>query len=211
MYAINPTRTLPPRAARITLVLAVVASALALVLSIGGIAFAMLTSDPNHAPGTVGTAHDPSATGEAGGLLPDGTSPFDNTPGVTGLEPALLAALQNATNDAAEEDIQIIVNSGWRSEAYQQQLLNEAVVTYGSEKEASRWVATPATSAHVHGDAVDVGSYDATAWLSERGAAYGLCQIYENESWHYELRPDAVTDGCPTMFRDPTEDPRMQR
>ena len=31
----------------------------------------------------------------------------------------------------------------------------------------------------------------ATAWLSEHGAAYGLCQIYGNEPWHYELRPDA--------------------
>ncbi|MGP4022047.1 M15 family metallopeptidase [Actinomadura sp. 3N407] len=50
---------------------------------------------------------------------------------------------------------------------------------------------------------------DAAARLSEHGAAYGPCQIYASEPWHYELRPDAV-DGCPPMFADPAEDPRMR-
>ena len=72
-------------------------------------------------------------------------------------------------------------------------------------------MATADTSAHVSGDAVDIGPADATAWLSEHGAAYGLCQIYGNEPWHYELRPEAVDHGCPPMYADPTHDPRMQR
>ena len=65
------------------------------------------------------------------------------------------------------------------------------------KQKAARWVATPSTSAHVSGDAVDIGPSDATAWLSEHGAAYGLCQIYRNEPWHYELRPDAVDRRLP--------------
>jgi hypothetical protein len=72
-------------------------------------------------------------------------------------------------------------------------------------------VATPKTSAHVSGDAVDVGPSRAAAWLSEHGAAYGLCQIYANEPWHYELRTEAFDHGCPAMYADPTHDPRMQR
>jgi hypothetical protein len=72
-------------------------------------------------------------------------------------------------------------------------------------------VATGATSPHVSGDAVDIGSANATAWLSAHGAAYGLCQIYGNEPWHYELRPEAITHGGPPMYADPTQDPRMQR
>ena len=68
----------------------------------------------------------------------------------------------------------------------------------------------PTTSAHVSGDAVDIGPVDATAWLSEHGAEYGLCQIYGNEPWHYELRPEAIDHGCPPMYADPTHDPRMQ-
>ena len=79
---------------------------------------------------------------------------------------------------------------------------------YGSEEEAARWVATADTSPHVSGEAVDIGHVDATAWLSAHGAKYGLCQIYSNEPWHYELRPEATDDGCPAMYADPTHDPR---
>jgi hypothetical protein len=50
-----------------------------------------------------------------------------------------------------------------------------------------------------------------TRSLRMRGAHYGLCQIYSNESWHYELRPEATSRGCPRMYADPTHDPRMQR
>ena len=60
------------------------------------------------------------------------------------------------------------------------------------------------------GEAVDIGP-DAAAWLSVHGAAYGLCRIYGNEPWHYELRPDAVDRGCPPLYADPAHDPRMQR
>jgi CubicO group peptidase (beta-lactamase class C family) len=63
----------------------------------------------------------------------------------------------------------------------------------------------------VSGDAVDIGPSDARAWLSEHGAEYGLCQIYRNEPWHYELRPEAIDDGCPPMYADPTHDPRMRQ
>jgi hypothetical protein len=70
-------------------------------------------------------------------------------------------------------------------------------------------VATPATSAHVSGDAIDIGS-DAAGWLSRHGAAYGLCPTYANEPWHYELRPGAAASGCPAPYADPTEDPRMR-
>ena len=97
------------------------------------------------------------------------------------------------------------VNSGWRSPEYQEQLLREAVSKYGSEAEAARWVATPDTSAHVSGDAVDIGPSDAAAWLSEHGAAYGLCQIYRNEPWHYELRPEpSITVARPCTPTPPT-------
>ena len=90
-------------------------------------------------------------------------------------------------------------------------LLQQAVLKYASREEAARWVATPNTSAHVSGDAVDIGRFDATAWLSEHGAEYGLCQIYSNERWHYELRRYAIHHGCPPMYADPTHDPRTQQ
>jgi zinc D-Ala-D-Ala carboxypeptidase len=130
---------------------------------------------------------------------------------VANLNADLVAALRQAATDAAGNGVEFVVDSGWRSQAYQEHLLEEAVSEYGSEEEAGRWVATPDTSPHVSGDAVDIGPFDATAWLSEHGAEHGLCQIYGNEPWHYELRPEAVHDGCPPMYGDPTQDPRLQR
>jgi hypothetical protein len=152
------------------------------------------------------------ALGEADGAVPDGTTVFeDGVPGVANLDPALLAALRRAAADAAHGGVEFLVNSGWRSPEYEEQLLREAIAKYGSAKEAARWVATPETSPHVSGDAVDIGPSKATAWLSKHGAAYGLCQIYRNETWHYELRAEAIERGCPSMYADPTHDPRMQQ
>ena len=135
----------------------------------------------------------------------------DEHSGVANLHPDLLRALREATKDAAGDGIDLHVNSGWRSPAYQERLLRAAVSRYGSEQEAARWVATVDTSAHVSGDAVDIGPLDATVWLSEHGARYGLCQTYRNESWHYELRPAAIDRGCPPMYADSAHDPNLQR
>jgi LAS superfamily LD-carboxypeptidase LdcB len=137
---------------------------------------------------------------------------FDSQyPAVSKLNPALLSALRRAATDAANDGVKFYVNSGWRSAKYQEQLLQQAIAKYGSEKAAARWVATPNTSPHVTGNAVDIGHDDAASWLSKRGAKYGLCQIYRNERWHYELRPEAIEHGCPAMYADPTQDPRMQQ
>jgi zinc D-Ala-D-Ala carboxypeptidase len=152
------------------------------------------------------------ALGDGDGALPDGATVFDDGfPAVANLDPAFLGALRQAATDAAGDGVEFFLNSGWRSPGYQEQLLQEAVSEYGSEEEAARWVATAETSPHVSGDAVDLGPSDATAWLSEHGAKYGLCQIYGNEPWHYELRPEAIDHGCPAMYADPTHDPRMQQ
>ena len=132
-------------------------------------------------------------------------------PRAAGLDADLRRALRRATEDAAYDGVEIRVTSGRRSAADQERLRREAVAKYGSEAEAARWVATAETSSHVSGDAVDVGPSAAAAWLAERGAEYGLCQIYANEPWHYELRPKARDHGCPPTYPDPTHDPRMQQ
>jgi D-alanyl-D-alanine carboxypeptidase len=152
------------------------------------------------------------ALGEADGAVPDGVTVFDDEiPAVANLDPDLLGAIRQAATDAADDGVKFYLTSGWRSAEYQNQLLREAISEYGSEREAARWVATADTSLHVSGDAIDIGPTDATAWLSKHGADYGLCQIYRNEPWHYELLPDAVDDGCTPMYADPTHDPRMQQ
>jgi hypothetical protein len=164
------------------------------------------------APGERGALPEGGGLGEADGAVPDGTTVFDDdVPGVANLDPDLLTALRQAASDAEDDGVEFLVDSGWRSAAYQEHLLQDAVSKYGSEEEAARWVATPDTSPHVSGDAVDIGPSNAAQWLSEHGAEYGLCQIYANESWHYELRPEATDQGCPAMYADPTHDPRMEQ
>lgn len=179
-------------------------------------AAAPLTVSPAGSPVSVSSPRitqqlDRPAGAGATGEVSDGVTVFDDrVPAVANLDPELLAALRRAANDAGARGHELVVNSGWRSPEYQQQLLQDAISQYGSKKQAARWVATPRTSAHVAGDAVDLGPVASAAWLSRNGARYGLCQIYRNEPWHFELRPDAVKDDCPRMYADPTEDPRMQ-
>jgi D-alanyl-D-alanine carboxypeptidase len=196
-----------------------------LLVVLGAIAAALghqvLGSSPSSAASPIGVSRSEhrglrsghqGALGEADGAVPGGTTVFDDgVPGVAKLDSRLLRALRQVATDAAADGVEFLVDSGWRSPAYQEQLLHEAVLKYGSETEAARWVATPSTSAHVSGDAVDIGPPGAAGWLSGHGAEYGLCQIYGNEPWHYELRPEAIAHGCPAMYDDPTHDPRMQR
>ena len=146
-----------------------------------------------------------------GGRISGGVTVHDDVSAVANLRPELLRALRAAASAAADDGVEVQVNSGWRSVGYQEQLLRAAVSKYGSQQEAARWVATPKTSPHVSGDAVDIGRTDAMAWMSHHGAAFGLCQIYSNEPWHFELRPDAADQRCPAMYADPTQDPRMRQ
>src|SRR3954471_398943 len=76
------------------------------------------------APGERGALPEGGALGEADGAVPDGTTVFDDdVPGVANLDPDLLAALRQAATDAEDDGIQFVVDSGWRSAAYQEHLL----------------------------------------------------------------------------------------
>lgn len=223
-------RISPARSARPVIAIAILAA----VLTAGAVAIAIISKPgaggpdlmqlPGHAPGSTGAnagledrndrgdSSAPAGTGTAGGAVPEGASVFDtDLPALEYLDPALLEAVHRAATDAeAAEGISFTVTSGWRSPELQEDLREQAVNDYGSAEEAARWVATPETSSHVAGDAIDIGNWDASYWLSVNGAAYGLCQTYANESWHFELRPDASVVGCPEMYLDPTHDPRTQ-
>lgn len=188
----------------------------------GGVAIAFavapITADavsdwrPEHRGGQPGADEHTIGTGDAAlteedGMLPEGVSIFANGyPGIDNLDAELLAALRQASADAG---IDFTVTSGWRTAAYQQSLLADAVANYGSEEEAARWAASPETSSHVSGDAVDLGPYAALDWLAQFGDAYALCQTYANEAWHFELRAEAPAQGCPEMYPDPSYDPRL--
>jgi hypothetical protein len=177
-------------------------AAAALVLSIAGCA----TSHAQPAPPPPNDQDPPldigdGATDTVGGWLPDGTtlSPFDvDNPIVGRLDPALREAVQAAARKAAADGVDLRINSGWRSKGFQARLFDDGVRTYGSVDKAKEFVASPETSKHVVGQAVDIAPVAADNWLIRNGVQFGLCQIYANEIWHFEL---AVDDQgrCPPL------------
>ncbi|MCP2636463.1 M15 family metallopeptidase [Microbacterium sp. HD4P20] len=191
-----PTRPKPSGARRLTLaalgvcvvtLLAALATVLAQVNAASAATASALSAEAGHIPeGTVVTLAD------------------DHVAAIARLDPALLAAMRQAQADATAEGVPSFqVTSGWRSEAYQRWLLEDAVERYGDEAIAGQFVATPDKSQHVTGEAVDIVPLDAQLWLMEHGARYGICQTYANERWHFALatQPGGV---CPAMKPDAT-------
>jgi D-alanyl-D-alanine carboxypeptidase len=181
--------------------------------SVAGVGFILLlgactTSQATPAHVTTGPAPDDdtfsigaAATDTIGGYLPDGqtVTPFDvENPIVAWLDPSLLSAVQDAARSAAADGVDVKISSGWRTKGFQQRLFDDAVRTYGSIETAKQFVASPETSRHVDGHAVDIVPVEADNWLIRNGSRYGLCQIYANEIWHFELAAD--TEGrCPPL------------
>ena len=171
--------------------------------ALGAFAVLLVTAcTPKAALPTGASSSAPTGVDEDG-VIPDSGIPVRDSEHVAlrKLDPDLLAALQRADADARLDGVEMLVTSGWRSRHYQERLLAEAVVTYGSLAEARKRVNTPDKSTHVTGDAVDIGPTAADDWLIRHGAAYGLCQAYANEMWHFEL---LTTPGgqCPTPLTD---------
>ena len=142
--------------------------------------------------------------GDVDGNIPDDRSitPFDTGySAVKRLDSRLLKAVQKADEAARTNDISFVVTSGWRSKKHQQQLLDAGIQKYGSLEKARQFVNTPDKSTHVSGKAIDIGPTDADDWLIQHGSAYGLCQAYSNEMWHFELLTEPGGD-CPVPLPD---------
>ncbi|WP_220347266.1 M15 family metallopeptidase [Microbacterium bovistercoris] len=184
--------------------LGIVVVATGVIVQVSGAApdAGMPGGDP--APPAVATSAEPE-------IVDGPASPFDDgNPTVTKLDAGLLGALREAATAARRDGIEMVVNSGWRTPERQEQLLVEAISTYGSREAAAKWVAPADKSSHVHGEAVDIGDLEAAIWLGQNGAEFGLCQTYANEQWHFEYRESAPREGCPEAYPDPTYDPRLQ-
>jgi zinc D-Ala-D-Ala carboxypeptidase len=161
---------------------------------------ALLLAGPTGTAGAVpGQPHQDVIGQQDGRIGGAEVTAFDtDLPAIAKLDPRLRAALQRATRAAGQDGEELRVNSGWRSPAYQQYLLDQAVAQYGSYDAARQWVNTPEESTHVTGDAVDVGPPEAAHWLDQHGARWGLCRVYANEAWHFELRTTPGGD-CPAL------------
>jgi len=142
--------------------------------------------------------------GSGGG--PDGGSGAARDAG--GVDPGLAAALRAATDAAAADGIDLVVNDTYRSAAEQTRIFEEEVARTGSV-EAARQRVFPATeSMHVRGLAADIGSGPAADWLEVNGHRFGLCRTLAWEWWHVEWRPEwQAAASCPPPAATPDDAP----
>ncbi|MFB2586696.1 M15 family metallopeptidase [Herbiconiux liukaitaii] len=197
-----PHHTPKPLGSRAALAALVLISTAALGLSACSSAFGE-TNRPD-STADLASSSETSVASAADGYISDAepVSIFDESlPAIANLDPELREAVRGAADAAADDGQELVITSGWRSAAYQQVLLDRATADYGSYEEARKWVSTPELSAHVTGEAVDIGPLDAQFWLMEHGAEFGLCQTFANERWHFEL---ATEPGgtCPMQRSD---------
>ncbi|MET9662591.1 M15 family metallopeptidase [Streptomyces sp. NPDC006510] len=162
------------------------------------------TTTAGHEPDDDGATAEAAPESTDGGDTPKGRepTPFDTRyPAIGRLDEPLLKAVQEAARDARGDGVEFRVTSGWRSKEHQQRLLDEAIERYGSPEKARQFVNTPEKSTHVSGTAVDIGPTDADDWLIRNGSDYGLCQVYDNEMWHFELLT-GPGGTCPAPLSD---------
>ena len=111
--------------------------------------------------------------------------------GAEGMEPEFARRLDALI---AASGGRIRINSGYRSEAEQAALYQEALAKYGSPQAAGKWVAPPGKSNHGRGIAADLGGDMNLA--HQLAPQFGLVFPMGHEPWHIEpvgLRQDAST------------------
>ena len=133
---------------------------------------------------------------------------YDDHPGVVGLDSRLLEELRAATADASAQGIGIVsTGAGGRRRTSRRCTRRQSPSTARSRGAVAR----PGTSVHESGAAVDLGAEQCRRLAGAARRRLGLCQVYDNEPWHFvELDPDAVEQGCPPPYDDPSDDPRLQ-
>lgn len=118
--------------------------------------------------------------------------------------------LQEMFDDMRAQGVYPVVASGYRTQAEQQQIMEDKIAEYQNqgysrqeaENLAEDWVALPGTSEHQLGLAVDINAdgvhsagYEVYDWLLEHAWEYGFVKRYPenkieitgiaNEPWHY--------------------------
>ncbi|GAA2066862.1 M15 family metallopeptidase [Catenulispora yoronensis] len=126
----------------------------------------------------------------------------DDAWAVSGLTPPTRAALTAAQAAAARVGVTLTVNSGYRSDAYQQRVYDCWVKQTGSVREARLHALPPNESAHVQGIALDIAPPSSAEWLARTHGGYGLCRRYANEPWHFEYQV-SYKKGCPALLSHP--------
>jgi hypothetical protein len=93
------------------------------------------------------------------------------------MRPDVAQAFDRMEAAAAADGVQLIINSGFRSDAEQAVLWNR--------HPDPKWVARPGTSLHRNATELDLGPSSAYGWLAANAQRFHFLQRYSWEPWHY--------------------------
>ena len=93
------------------------------------------------------------------------------------MRPDVARALDRMASAASRHGVDLLVNSGFRSDSEQARLF--------AANPDPRWVAPPGRSLHRLGTELDLGPPAAYGWLSANARRFGFIQRYAWEPWHY--------------------------
>jgi hypothetical protein len=94
-----------------------------------------------------------------------------------GMRPDVAAAYDRMSAAARRAGIDLVVVSGFRSDAEQAELF--------ARHPDPRWVAPPGRSLHRCATELDLGPASAYGWLAANARRFGFLQRYSWEAWHY--------------------------
>jgi hypothetical protein len=127
-------------------------------------------------PGTVGAAGAPGVGEYAG--------PLEYRQGKP-MRPDVALAFDRMAEAAAADGVNLIVVSGFRSNAEQ--------ATLFAAHPDPKWVAPPGQSLHRLGTELDLGPNSAYGWLARNAGRFHFVQRYSWEPWHYGFTLNAGT------------------
>jgi Transglycosylase SLT domain/D-alanyl-D-alanine carboxypeptidase/Putative Flp pilus-assembly TadE/G-like len=94
-----------------------------------------------------------------------------------GMRPDVASAFDRMAAAAQADGVDLIVVSGFRSDAEQAELF--------AAHPDPQWVAPPGQSLHRCATELDLGSEAAYGWLAANASRFGFVQRYSWEAWHY--------------------------
>jgi hypothetical protein len=101
------------------------------------------------------------------------------------MRPDVALAFDRMAAAAADDGVNLVVLSGFRSNAEQARLF--------AAHPDPKWVARPGTSLHRLGTELDLGPNAAYGWLARNAGRFHFVQRYSGEPWHYGFTLNAGT------------------
>ena len=99
------------------------------------------------------------------------------------MRPDVAAAFDRMAAAAAADGVQLLITSGFRSDA-------EQAVLFARHPDP-KWVAPPGQSLHRYGTELDLGPASAYGWLAANAPRFHFVKRYEWEDWHFGFELNA--------------------